>query len=659
MEKVSHFLIMGDEPINLLDIVEALPGYIYWKNVRSEYMGCNRNLAAVSGLRQSADIAGKKDEDFGWGVEQAESFRQDDQDVMRTGKIRITEHILPIPRGDSSYMYVRTEKIPLYNQQGKVVGILGVALDITDRKRAEEALKEAKERAEVANNAKSQFLSVVSHELRLPLSAILGMTDFLITDNLTLKERENYLNSISAAGAHLLSLINDILDFAKLEADKFELAPAHLDLKNLIEEVTTMMAAQAKMKGLDLLINYEPTVPYLIVGDSRALRQIIVNLLGNAIKFTSTGHIIIKVLCLTQSPSHAKLELSVEDTGIGIPEDKVKIVFERFQQVDSSYGRPYGGTGLGLAITKKLVELMNGTISVSSELGKGTIFSCVMEFLLQTAAINTSPWTAYQAKVRVLVISNHLKAEIIAKNLGVTSCQTTSSPQEAMNIIITAQKLHEPYDIVILDKQLHVPQQFNLLKALQDHKTIRHPMCLLLTSSASLKERAAENAVGFFDFIIEPIQPLSMQTCLISAWERWVEKQQLQQSKNRQLVKPRVLLVEDDKMIQFIHKKILTQLGCDVVVAESGKEALQLLSHPYEMIFMDMGLPDIAGPDVLKEFRNAEKVNHHTPIIAVTGFGTDKDTRVFLDAGADEVLVKPVKREEFQKKLDGYFSTKA
>ncbi|MGB6977465.1 MAG: response regulator [Gammaproteobacteria bacterium] len=659
MEKVSHFLIMGGDPINLLDIVEALPGYIYWKNAHSEYMGCNRNLAAVSGLKQCSDIAGKKDEDFGWGVEQAESFRQDDQEVMRTGQIKITEHILPIPRIDSSYMYVRTEKIPLYNQQGKVVGILGVALDITDRKRAEEALKEAKERAEVANRAKSQFLSVASHELRLPLSAILGLTDFLLTDDLTPQERQDYLNSISTAGAHLLSLINDILDFAKLEADKFELAPAQLDLKRLIEEVTTMMAAQTKTKGLDLWVNYEPTVPHLIVGDSRALRQIIVNLLGNAIKFTSAGHIAVNVHCLAQSPTHVKLELAVEDTGIGIPSDKLDVIFERFQQVDSSYGRPYGGTGLGLAITKKLVELMNGTISVSSELGKGTTFSCVVEFPLQKEAISSSPWAAYQAKVRILVITSSLKGEIIAKYLGLTSCQTTSSPQEALNILVTAQKLHEPFDILIFDKQLHNPSQFNLLHRLQEHKNLHKPMCLLLTSSASQKEREEARAEGFFDFIIEPIQPLNIQTILTTSWQQWSEDQQIQQNKRRALIKPRVLLVEDDKMIQFIHKRILAKLGCNVVVAESGKETLNMLSNSYDMVFMDMGLPDIAGPDILKQFRDAEDTKHHTPIIAVTGFGTENDAQTFLAAGADEVLVKPVKREEFQKKLDWYFSSKS
>jgi two-component system sensor histidine kinase/response regulator len=658
MEKVSHFLIMGDEPINLLDIVEALPGYIYWKNVHSQYMGCNKNLASVSGLKQCSDIAGKKDEDFGWGAEQAESFRQDDQEVMRTGQIKITEHILPIPTVDSSYMYVRTEKIPLYNQQGKVVGILGVALDITDRKRAEEALKEAKERAEVANQAKSQFLSVTSHELRLPLSAILGMTDFLLTDDLTVQERQEYLNSISTAGAHLLSLINDILDFAKLEADKFELAPAELDLKRLVEEVSTLMAAQTKLKGLDLWVNYEPTVPHLILGDSRALRQIIVNLVGNAIKFTETGHIAINVRCLEQSPTHAKLELSIEDTGIGIPKDKLGIIFERFQQVDSSYSRAYGGTGLGLAITKKLLELMNSTVNVTSELGKGTTFSCMIEFPLQEGAISSSPWTAYQAKVRILVVSNSLKGEIIGKHLGVTSCQTISSPKEVLNTLITAQRLHEPYDIVIVDKKLYNPTEFNLINVLQKHKKLRTPMCLLLTSSASLKEREEIKALGFYDFIIEPIQPLNVQTTLTTAWQRWSEEQQMRQEKRRSLIKLHVLLVEDDKMIQFIHKRILMKLGCQVTIAESGKEALQMLNNSYDIVFMDMGLPDIAGPDILKEFRNVESAGQHTPIIAVTGFGAEHDLQVFLEAGADEVLVKPVKREKFQRKLEECFSSK-
>lgn len=643
--RISREDAKEEELLSLKEIIALLPGNIYWKDRKGVYQGCNNNMASIYGLSSRHEVLGKIDEDV-MGAELAAPVYQLDNEVMDNDMEVSREEVgYDVNKDPAIYL---TRKIPLHNRAGKVIGLLGLSFDITERKRMEEELLYAKEKAEAANRAKTEFLAVASHELRIPLTGILGLANFLNEGNLSTKEEKEYIKLILESGKHLLAIINDVLDFAKLEAEKFELAPTSLNLKELIEEVVAMLTAPAKNKGLDLLVSYESDIPHTIQGDSRALRQMLVNLVGNAIKFTQHGHVAIKVHNLERSHYTVRLQLIVEDTGIGIPADKLETIFERFEQVDSSYTRKQGGTGLGLSITKKLVELMGGNIYVTSELGKGSAFHITIEFHLQDQEAIELPWESYAAKVRVLVIDDTPRGAVICKHIGCSNCETISG-DKALHTIMSAQQLGEPYDVVIVDQQLRTNEPVELLRAIRVQKNLQKPMPLLLVSSGSLKEKHIANAEGFFDVVVKPVQPIAFQTILTSAWERWIEL-----SEKKKPLALKILLVEDDKVVQLVHKRMLTSFGCDVIIAKNGKEALEMWADGHDVIFVDVGLPDISGFEVIKNIRQQENGPHKIPIIALTGYTGESEKQACLEAGANEVATKPIEPQDLQDILSRY-----
>lgn len=393
-----------------------------------------------------------------------------------------------------------------------------------------EELRAAKERAESANRAKSEFLGVVSHELRLPLTGILGMAHMLDLECLLPAQHEQVVDIIKSS-EHLLALVDDLLDLAKLEMGKIELKPAPLNLREVLEETATMLMYQTHSKGLKLLISYEEETPQHVIADARALRQIIINLVGNALKFTEQGYILIRVKCLSQAQSQAQIELSIEDTGLGIVKDKLKMIFNHFQQSDSAgYHHRYDDIGLGLTISKAYVELMGGTITAQSQLGKGSIFSCVIPFQLQA-----------------------VPEELTAKN----------------------------------------------------------------NPKVSKAERASQRAEN-----TKNVSPPS-----------------------------RILLVEDDPIVQKVHRMMLERAGYKVDVAEDGVRALQMFSADYNAVLMDVGLPDLSGLEVVIKLRKQEGKNKRIPIIALTAYAHAEDKNNCLAAGMDDVLTKPASYSELTETL--------
>jgi len=557
----------------------------------------------------------------------------------------------PQLQADGKYATVLASKVPMKDKTGKIIGILGIYIDITDRKQAEEALREAKQKAEVANKAKSEFLAMISHELRIPLTGVIGMAQLLSVDCLLPGQRDQ-VEDIVKASEHLLTLVNDLLDLTRLESGRMELQPASIDLRRLLEEITTVLVFQAKIKGLELLIDYDIDIPAKILGDPRAIKHILLNLLGNAVKFTHQGYIVISIKNLRQTENQILLEINVKDTGIGIPQDKLEAIFDRFNQVDSTYSRRYGGLGMGLTLSKAYVELMGGHMDVQSELGKGSEFTCTIPFALPSAMPKTETnWDDYKSNVRVLIVDDTLRAEVLYKHIGSSLTQITMGA-EALNTILAAQRCKEPFQIVIVDQQLTSIDSIELARSINQQVSENRPMLLQMMPAGPITAKERAKANGFFDCINKPIQPSEFLNTITAAWERWTDR--AARSKRNPAAIPvqwRVLLVEDTPVVQRVHIRMLEKLGCQVDLAENAQQAIAMSTSDYDVIFMDIGLPDMSGVEVAVEIRKREGKKHHTPIIAMTGFAHEEDRLNCLNSGMNDVSIKPVKPEDLKELL--------
>lgn len=663
----NGFLIVGNSSssINMLsekqnfsqvyldNILKNIPCYIYWKDLNSIYLGCNEKFAQAAGLKNPSEIIGKTDFDLAWGETEARLFIEGDKKAFAgASKLDFEE---PQLQADGKYATVLASKVPMRDNSGNIVGVLGIYMDITERKRMEEELREAKNRAEAANQAKSDFLAAVNHELRTPLTGMLGMARLLASEPLQ-PDHAQQVNDIITAGQHLLSLVNDLLDLAKLEAGKLELNITALDLRKLVEEVATMLSTQAKVKHLEMRVNFQEGTPHLIMGDAKAIRQILLNLLGNALKFTSEGYVEIAIECIEQTAKQAKLKLSVNDSGIGIPADKLESVFEKFNQVDNSRTRKYGGTGLGLTINKAYVELMGGEIKVKSEEGKGSSFYCVIPFPLQPEIKLLSNWEPYKSKVRILIIDETTRAEVIKRHIGSSLVEITSG-NRALHYLLSTHQNNQTFDIVIIDRELKSTDAKELAKKINTQRSMPKPLLLMMIPNASLPSIHEAKQAGFFDCLIKPAHPTELLSTLTAAWERWLErlqpKQKIETISNECSFK--VLLVEDDPIIQKVHKIMLEKVGCQVVIAVNGQEALEIYQDGYELIFMDVGLGTMSGFDVAKEIRRLEN-GVRIPIVAMTGYGDDDSKNSCFASGMDDIVIKPTTPERLKEILQKWIN---
>jgi PAS domain S-box-containing protein len=369
-------LATTDERAMLRALVDNLPDFIYAKDAECRFLLANTSVARHMGTTPD-QLLGKTDFDF-FPPDLAVAYSEDERRVMRSGQALINREEAGLDANGNA-LTLLTTKVPLRDEQGRVIGILGIGRDITARVKVEAEVRAAREAAEAANRAKSDFLANMSHEIRTPMNGVLGMADLLIQTRLD-PEQQDFAETIRQSGRSLLTVINDILDFSKIEAGKLELESVEMDLRGTVQDVARLLTLQASAKSLKLTVSFDSTIPTAVRGDPHRLRQILLNLGGNAVKFTSLGEVSISVLRVPGESAEPVVRFEVRDSGIGIPRDRRSALFQPFSQVDASTTRRFGGTGLGLSIVRRLVELMNGSVGVESEVGVGSTFWFTVRF---------------------------------------------------------------------------------------------------------------------------------------------------------------------------------------------------------------------------------------------------------------------------------------
>lgn len=814
---------LGRERDLLRALMENLPDSIYFKDAASRFLRVSKSKALRSGLKDAAEAIGKSDFDF-FKPEDAQASFADEQEIMRSGVPLMgkeEKHVWP----DGRTSWVATSKLPLHDQQGRVIGTFGISHDITEqknalqalrdsefrtrmivetaldafiamdhegaiidwnaqaeatfgwaerdvlgkplvqviippqfhaahkaglerylhtrqakilgqrleltalhrdghefpveitisalhlddrrlengdrslegrhesvpldralqshdsvvfaafihditkRKAAEAALRVAKETAEAANRSKSDFLANMSHEIRTPMNAILGMTELVLDTPLADAQRE-YLLTVRESGDALLRVINDILDFSKIEAGKLDLIPDVFSLREMLGDAMKSLAVRAHREQLELAFRVAADVPDTLVGDAGRLRQIVVNLVGNAIKFTPRGEVVLDVSRSEDdaAASHLNgaivtptivLHFYVRDTGIGIVPEKQALIFEAFEQADTSTTRRYGGTGLGLAISQRLVKLMGGRIWVDSEFGIGSTFHFIAKFVVPPVPLE--PVTARMVVMhgtRVLIVddnaTNRLILEEMLSNWGLEPVCAASARQALEQLQIAAQD-GRPFSIVLSD--LHMPDAdgFMLAKAIREQPTLTRTMLLMLTSGDRQGDTAKCRELGISAYLFKPIKQSELFNALVAALGvNGVEDHSTPTPPTvlEELPPMRILLAEDSLANQKLAVGLLTKWGHHVTVANNGAEALRAWAEPpegrpFDVVLMDVQMPEMDGFEATAAIRDRERsLGRHTPIIAMTAHAMKGDRERCLDAGMDGYIAKPIRQQE-------------
>ncbi|HSH70243.1 MAG TPA: response regulator [Deferrisomatales bacterium] len=640
-------------------LIQALPDIVYFKDPKRRYQLANPAFADIAAV-DLTEVTGKTDAEV-LHPDLVESSQETDGDVLNMGTSLRFEQKTADDKGRQ--LYFETRKAPVRDGRGGLLGLVAVSRNITAIKRAEADLRVAKETAVAANLAKSEFLANMSHEVRTPLNGILGMID-LVLGHSPPPQQSRYLLAAQRSARSLLRIINEILDFSSIEAGKLEIEEAVFDPRQVAEDAVEDLSVSAHEKGLELVCDILPPVPRSLVGDAGRLRQVLVNILGNAVKFTVAGEVVLRVQAYLPAGSdggRCLLEASVSDTGIGIPRDKLGVLFESFRQLDGSLTRRHQGTGLGLTISKNIVEMMGGSIHVDSEVGQGSRFTFTLPVKLGD---RTSVAEAEDGArgMRVLVVDDSASVlESLQHLLGSLGAETVlvSTGDAALERLEAAERADRRFQMTLLDAGLVGPADTSWARQMGRFSPAMGRL-VMMTPSLATGATASRHPWTSADWITKPITRLQLIQCVRAVLNP--SEQDLQRpwdgtkppsgSAESALpapfaagpAPPRVLLVEDDAVSRMYMQSLLEQHDLRVTAVSQGNAAIrEMESGEFDLVLMDLQMPDMDGLQATRAIRQFEtSMNRRTPIIGITAHGLNSDRLRCLEAGMDAHLAKPV-----------------
>ncbi len=648
-------------------LVESLPINILRKDLQGRFTFANGMFCETLG-KPLTEILGKTDFDF-FPAPLAEKYRHDDQLVLQGRGVFEDVEQHKKPNGD--VLYVQVLKTAVRDFKGEVIGIQGMFWDVTARKMAELGLLCAKEAAEAANRAKSEFLANMSHEIRTPMNAILGMTELVLDTQLTAEQRR-YLTLVKTSADSLLTVINDILDFSKIEAGKLDLEAIPFALPDWLGDTMKAMALRAHKKGLEFVYDVAADVPVHLVGDPGRLGQVIINLVGNAIKFTERGEVVLRVerekedleTLEPASPPTVLLHFAVRDTGIGIAREKQTHIFEAFTQSDSSTTRQFGGSGLGLTISSRLVSMMGGRIWVESEVGQGSIFHFLARFGVPANCeeLRSPAEPALLHDLPVLVVDDNPTNRQLLEHLLSRWHMKPTAVADGLSALDEMQRAcdsGEPFTLVLSDAVMPEMDGFALAERIREHPEMARATVLMLSSADQQRDAARCRELGIDGYLLKPITQSELLDAILSALgnpgahepgllasRAGADRPKL--SGDTRCAPLRILLTEDNLTNQMLATTLLEKQGHQVAVAGNGKEALAALEREtFDLILMDVQMPEMDGFEATACIRERERgTDRHLPIIAMTAHAMKGDRERCLNAGMDGYVSKPIQTHE-------------